>query len=131
MTAITELAAAIMRWLDSAPAPCSRAAVRRAVARRGVDVRSAVTRLLADPSSGIVEVGPRVRGVYRVWTRAAAERIGLHLIERPGAELAELPAAPTTSPPDEATPPPPPSGRTDAPADADDWGNYDSSGYGY
>jgi hypothetical protein len=90
MTAIAELAAAIVEWLAFESVPRSRAAIRRAIARRGTDVRAAITMLLADPASGIVEVGPRVRGVYPVWTRAAAELAGLHVAERPGAVLADL-----------------------------------------
>ena len=45
--------------------------------------------LLADPASGVVEVEPRIRGARRVWTRKLAERAGLHVRERPGADPAD------------------------------------------
>ena len=88
MMTIAELAAAVVQWLTSAPGPRSRAAIRRAIARRGTDVRAAITALLADPASGVVEVGPRIRGAWMVWTHELAERAGLHVMERAGAERA-------------------------------------------
>ena len=113
MTAIAELAAAAVQWLTSEPGPRSRAAIRRGIGRRGTDVRAAISMLLADPASGVVEVGPPIRGACLVWTRELAERAGLDVRERPGADLAERA-------PEEETPPPP-----SAPGN---W--WDSDGYG-
>jgi hypothetical protein len=118
MTAIAELATAVVQWLTSEPMPHSRAAIRRAIARRGTDVRAAISMLLADPASGVVEVGPRIRGACRVWTRELAERAGLHVRAQPGADLAEL--ADSVS-----APPPPPSAPVDPLTRWYDWGGYD------
>ena len=121
MTVIAELAAAAVQWLTSEPGPRSRAAIRRAIARRGTDVRAAISMLLADPTSGVVEVGPRIRGACRVWTRELAERAGLHVMERAGADLAELV--------DSVSAPPPTPIESVAPQI--DWGDYDWGDYGY
>jgi len=80
------IAAAIIAWLHAAPAPAARAAIIRGVGGSAPAARTAITALLADPSSGLVEVGPDERGFYRIATLELAARTGLHARERPGAD---------------------------------------------
>jgi hypothetical protein len=112
----------IARWLDSEPAPRSRAAIRKAIGRRGADVRATIAMLLADPSSGVVETGPRFRGACLVWTRDAAERAGLHVIKRPG-ELAAGAASDAPAPPIAAVAAAPPAAPIYSADPWIDWGN--------
>jgi hypothetical protein len=80
----------IARWLDSEPGPRSRMAIQWGVRGNALLVRAAINALLTEPSSGIVEVGPKERGAFKVWTRAAAERAGLHVREPAAAAELEI-----------------------------------------
>ena len=76
---ITTLGLAIRTVLESAGEPLSRRDLRERVGGRGEHVRAAVATLLADPESGVVEVGARHRGHYRVWTRPRATAAGVEI----------------------------------------------------
>ena len=81
---IETMAAAIRTKLADATAPMTRTALAKDLARRDKDVRRAVDRLLAAPSTGVVECrgvpGHRGRGLP-VWTRAKATAAGLGVVE--------------------------------------------------
>lgn len=70
------LSLAISALLDKASAPMSRREIRDAIGGRDTAVRAAITTLLTDAESGVVEVGPPVRGSWAVWKRQLAEHSG-------------------------------------------------------
>jgi hypothetical protein len=78
-------ASEIAAWLATEPKPRSRTEIQRGVGGRATSVRAAIGLLLGDPSSSVVEVEPRERGAFRIWTRANADRAGLRIVE-PSAE---------------------------------------------
>ncbi|MDQ3366646.1 MAG: AAA family ATPase [Myxococcota bacterium] len=82
-TRVGVLVLAIPGALEMAAEPMSRRDVRGALGARDEHVRAAVEQLLGEPESGVVEVGPRRGGSYRLWIRTRAEAAGLSVIRRP------------------------------------------------
>ena len=76
---------AIPRMLDASAEPLSRAQVRATAGANDADTRSAI-RTLLDAASGdpmdVVEVGQRVKGAYRLWTRRRADAVRLAIVPR-------------------------------------------------
>jgi hypothetical protein len=76
---------AIPSKLDAAPEPLSRATIRAELGGRDEDVRAACTALLDKAPSGpldVVEVGKRVKGSYRLWSRQRAEATNIAIVPR-------------------------------------------------
>lgn len=71
---LTTHSLAIRALLQDAKTPLSRRDIREKLGHRDADVRAAVNKLLADPDSGVVEVGRR-GGAATLWIRALAERL--------------------------------------------------------
>lgn len=82
---VSTLVHAIPSKLDSSPEPLSRMELRAQVGERDQDVRAACATLLAaacgEPMD-VVEVGKRVKGSYRLWTRRRAEMSDLPILSR-------------------------------------------------
>jgi len=60
-------ALAIPGLLDQQVEPMSRVGVRQVLRASDALVRTAVTQLLADETSGVVEVAPKVRRWFQLW----------------------------------------------------------------
>lgn len=67
---------AIRDLLGKAAAPMPRRSIRADLGLNDAVVLAAVKALLSDPDSGVVEVGPPVRGHWPVWTRDRAQAAG-------------------------------------------------------
>jgi hypothetical protein len=71
--------------LDASAEPLSRAAIRATAGGRDEDVRAACATLLDAATSeplDVVEVGKRVKGAYKLWTRLRAEAAGVVIVPR-------------------------------------------------
>ena len=79
---VRTLVHAIPSALQKAPEPMSRRELRAEVGGSDGNVRAAVRLLLDDEASGVVEVGPKVGGSWRLWSRARASKAGLPIVPR-------------------------------------------------
>ena len=92
---VGSVAHAIRDLLAGAAQPMSRREIREKLGGKDTLVRAAVTALLQDEGSSVVEVAPRVRGAYKVWARPVAEAAGRVIIETASQRI---PAHPSASP---------------------------------
>jgi hypothetical protein len=80
---------AIPSMLDASAGPLSRVEIRADVGGRDEDVRAAVRVLLGAGTSepmDVVEVGKRVRGAHKLWTRQRAEVACMAIVPRMAAD---------------------------------------------
>ncbi len=67
--------------LERALEPMSRNKIHTACAGKKGFVLAEISAMLADPTSGVVEVHPKVRGAFQLWKRHHAERVGHRIVE--------------------------------------------------